>query len=337
MKIFKKEKLGNGRRHIYFCGIKILSYKHKNHTYVVHNTEVPLRYISEDRLPQWLWDNFYKRTGKIPTDDIEFLNEKIIWAAMFDVTPLKIQCADKYAVRDYVKKAIGEKYLPKIYAVYNNSSDFDINKLPKQFVLTFNAGSGQNLIVADKNTLNIDDTRKLIKQWMLYNHSELLGEMQYRYIKPLVIARELVDIREEVEYKLWCFGGKVEFIQVVSYLHGHDHIHHCHFDRNWNLLPFYRCDKTFVPEYEKFEKPKFLDELIKVAEKLAKPFDFVRVDFYETKSGKLVFGELTFSPTAGTIEFSPNNEEMQKYFGKKFKLPKRDANGFAIHPKKISK
>lgn len=29
MKIFRKEKLANGRRHIYFCGIKIASYKSK--------------------------------------------------------------------------------------------------------------------------------------------------------------------------------------------------------------------------------------------------------------------------------------------------------------------
>ena len=30
MKIFRKERLDNGRRHIYFCGIKIASYKKKN-------------------------------------------------------------------------------------------------------------------------------------------------------------------------------------------------------------------------------------------------------------------------------------------------------------------
>ena len=34
MKIFSKERLPNGRRHIYFCGIKIASYKrHKNNSY----------------------------------------------------------------------------------------------------------------------------------------------------------------------------------------------------------------------------------------------------------------------------------------------------------------
>jgi hypothetical protein len=188
MKIFRKEKLSNGRRHIYLLGIKVFSYKHKRHTQIIYNTpEIPLRYISEDRLPQYLWDKFYTRTGKLPTDNIEFFNEKVIWSSMFDVTPLKIQCADKYAVRDYVKKTIGDKYLPRLYAVYNNADDFDLSKLPNQFVLTFNAGSGQNLIVTDKNTLNEKDTKQLIRNWLLYNHSEMLCEMQYRYIRPLVI------------------------------------------------------------------------------------------------------------------------------------------------------
>ena len=76
------------------------------------------------------------------------------------------------------------------------------------------------------------------------------------------------------------------------------------------------------------------EEMIKISEKLAKPFDFVRVDFYETKDGKLKFGELTFSPSAGGISFSPNNDEIQKHFGKLFKIPKRDSNGFAIHKKR---
>ncbi|MBQ6012154.1 MAG: hypothetical protein IJL23_03465, partial [Alphaproteobacteria bacterium] len=35
MKIFRKEKTGNGRRHIYFCGIKIVSYKKHKHNHSI--------------------------------------------------------------------------------------------------------------------------------------------------------------------------------------------------------------------------------------------------------------------------------------------------------------
>ena len=84
---------------------------------------------------------------------------------------------------------------------------------------------------------------------------------------------------------------------------------------------------------EKIKSPEFLDEMIKVAEKLAKPFNFVRVDFYETVDGKLMFGELTFSPSAGNLEYAPDNDAIQKKYGALFKLPPRDKNGFALHKK----
>ena len=45
------------------------------------------------------------------------------------------------------------------------------------------------------------------------------------------------------------------------------------------------------------EKPEKLQEMLDYAEKLAKPFPFVRVDFYYTEN-RIVFGELTFVPAA---------------------------------------
>lgn len=70
--------------------------------------------------------------------------------------------------------------------------------------------------------------------------------------------------------------------------------------------------------------------MLEIAEKLSKPFDLVRVDFYETKSGELIFGELTFSPNAGLITFAPDNDTVQKELGKLYKMPPRDENGFAV-------
>ena len=43
--------------------------------------------------------------------------------------------------------------------------------------------------------------------------------------------------------------------------------------------------------------------MIRVAGQLSKPFDFVRVDLYDTPSG-VYAGELTFTPGAGLEPFS---------------------------------
>ena len=44
--------------------------------------------------------------------------------------------------------------------------------------------------------------------------------------------------------------------------------------------------------------------MVEIAEKLSKPFVFLRVDFYEI-DGILYLGELTFTPTAGIGKYEP--------------------------------
>lgn len=322
---FYKERDGN-RRRFYLFGCKILSYKKK---------EKKLEQLSKTELTRLLKNKFQERTGKKSTDELTTLADKVVWASMFDVTDLKVQCTDKIAVRDYVAETVGNKYLPELYAVYDNEKQFNLDALPDKFLLTYNAGAGskQTMLVQDKNTIDAKQIKSQIKKWLKYRHAGEVYEMQYLPIKPRVMARELLDIRTDIEYKLWCFGGRVEFICQNTYAHGHSQVGFATYDRKWNKLDFWQKLDNSYQVQKKVQKPKFLNEMIEVAEKLAKPFNFVRVDFYETVDGKLMFGELTFSPTAGKLEYAPDNDAIQKKYGALFKLPPRDKNGFAIRKK----
>ena len=77
------------------------------------------------------------------------------------------------------------------------------------------------------------------------------------------------------------------------------------YDMFWKKL---ECTK----EKQKFDiiKPKNFDNMIKIAEKLAEDFKFVRVDLYNI-DGKIYFGELTFTPRGGI-----NNTIKQEYLDK---------------------
>ncbi|KLI14636.1 ATP-grasp fold amidoligase family protein, partial [Brachyspira hyodysenteriae] len=79
--------------------------------------------------------------------------------------PLMTICADKYAVREYIKETIGEEYLIPLIGVWDKVEDIDFNSLPNQFVLKVNWGSGQNIIVKDKSTLNIEEIKKKLEYW----------------------------------------------------------------------------------------------------------------------------------------------------------------------------
>ena len=56
----------------------------------------------------------------------------------------------------------------------------------------------------------------------------------------------------------------------------------------------------------------------KLAAKLAEGFAFVRVDFYEIE-GKVYFGEMTFTPAAGSQRYK--TEGIDEIFGDILKLP----------------
>ena len=109
------------------------------------------------------------------------------------------------------------------------------------------------------------------------------------------------------EYKLFCFKGKVGFIQHNKQINGkrYDNI----FAPDWQLLPV----KYGYDGFENDVAPLNGDELIYVAEKLADPFEFVRVDLYNV-DGKIIFSELTFHSGGGLIPFRPR--EYDRKFGK---------------------
>lgn len=113
------------------------------------------------------------------------------------------------------------------------------------------------------------------------------------------------------EYKLFCFKGKVGFIQHNKQIGGkrYNNI----FDAQWNILPVKYGYDGFTGD----SKPENGDELIAVAEKLAVPFELVRVDLYNI-DGRIVFSELTFHSGGGLITFEPKGYDRK--FGKVLEL-----------------
>lgn len=243
------------------------------------------------------------------------LNSKLQWLKIHDRTPLHTQCADKYEVRKYVKEKIGEDYLIPLLLQSYNIEDITPENMPDQaFIIKANHDSGGGIIVRNKKDINWNKARKDLKDRMNKNYYYSGKEWQYKNIKPCLVVEELLlDENDEVpsDYKLHCFNGRVEIIQVDTGRFK-NHERHLH-DRNWDLIDcqwFYKSGKGV-------EKPIKLDEMIEVAEKLSKDFIFVRIDLYSVRN-KLYFGEITFHPGSGWEFFEP--VECDYKFGKKLTL-----------------
>lgn len=268
----------------------------------------------------------YRRTfgRSIDLDNPRTLDEKIQWLKLntYYNNPLVTQCADKYKVREYVKKCGCEEILNELYGVYNDPNEIQWNSLPDKFVIKWNFGCGQNFICRDKNQYDEQKVKIMLKKWKKAHKSFYRdwSEMQYKNITPKLICEKLIETDDgnpPRDYKLYCFNGTPKCTLVCADRLSAGHAKYYFFDKEWNLLRYNRTGLS-APENFTSPRPNGYEKLFEYAALLSKPFPFVRVDFYLEK-GKITFGELTFTPNGGfDKERLPST---QLLFGDMLELP----------------
>jgi hypothetical protein len=272
--------------------------------------------------PLWLVRYLYKKqTGRwYDPHHPRTLDEKLIWLMLYWRHPLKSRCADKYAVRSYVEENGLGHLLTRLFSVYADSRDIDFAILPDQFVLKATHGCGFNIICRDKSRLDIEGARQALAAWMKIDISKFGAELHYASIKPRIICEELLEElpgKALNDYKVYCFDGRAHCIMACTNRteKGADYDF---YNRDWTTKLSY--SKTSLLANRDIPRPQALDEMIAAAEKLSRPFPFVRVDFYSVK-GHAVFGEMTFTPH-GSIDIHMT-DLAQNAMGDLLKLPNK--------------
>lgn len=259
----------------------------------------------------------YKQVYKKPLnlDSPKSFSEKLLWLKLnkYLKDPLVDQCADKYRVREYISKCGCEEILNTLYGVYKSAKEIPWNDLPDSFVLKWNFGAGMNIVIRDKNDLDIPATIEQMEKWRRVKYWLPYSEMQYKRMKKRIICEQfLIDNNNPdviPDYKVYCFHGEPKAI-LVMHDRGHG-IKSEFFDTKWELLE--NTEKYQLPEHTT-PKPLCFDEMIEVSKKLSKPFPFVRCDFYVVNE-RLYFGELTFTPAGGLYTSSTkiDGKDMSEY------------------------
>lgn len=259
--------------------------------------------------PNLLKKWYQKKLGKpLNLENPQTFNEKIQWLKLYDSTPIKTRLADKYLVREYIKEKIGEEYLVPLLGVWNSFDEIDFNKLPDKFVLKCNHGSAMNAVITNKSSIDKKKLKKKFDEWMRENFGFVKGlQLHYNDIPHKIIAEEYITPLDD--YKFYCYGGKCQHI-----LHKYERDKkavYCNFDRELNCLPLSHKSTT-----EKIILPENFDKTLLLAEKLAKDFAFVRVDFYLSQK-QIYFSELTFTPSSGANTYT---DEWDKRLGEFFNI-----------------
>ena len=277
------------------------------------------------RIPPTEYENviakyLYQCTGlKMDWENPRTIQEKIQWMKLYDSTPLKTLCADKFRSKDYVARKIGLEYVIPLLGVWDSPDEINLDELPNQFVLKTNHGCGMNIIVKDKSKFDLESAKEKLRSWLAVDYGMFAFEFHYCKIPRKIIAEEFIEISGDTpDYKFYCFNGEPKFMQYLSERSTELRIDY--FDLNWDHMDI--CQPSYPPSKhpERIQKPKNFEMMIDLSKKLSESFSFVRVDFYEV-NGKIYFGELTFTPAGGIFIHDP--PEWNEKLGDMIQLPKK--------------
>lgn len=245
-------------------------------------------------------------------------NEKIVWKKIYDRNPLLPSTADKFEVRTFIRKKLGDEIANKILIpllyVTNKPETIPFDDLTQPYIIKPNNASGRYIIV-ENNYYNKKEIIKTCNIWLKEPFGKKNLEWAYQPIKRKIIIEEL--LREEYgvnprEYKFFMINGKCCLVHVIPDRFNDS----CRniLDAQWNCLPVKRANHSKSPI---LEKPGKYFKMLKYAEQLSASFDFVRIDFYYVKN-KIYVGELTHYPASGTLQFEPISFDFE--LGEKWKL-----------------
>ena len=158
---------------------------------------------------------------------------------------------------------------------------------------------------------DIAQVRKKINNSLKQNYYWKGREISYKTIKPRIMVEKYLedgDSKYLRVYKIMCFGGKPKVIKVIQNDHTDDQTVDF-FDTEWRLLPF---RQNYLNSKVPPKKPKTLEQMFIIAEKLAKGYSYLRVDLYEINS-EVYFSEISYFSDSGFVAFHP--EEWDKKLG----------------------
>lgn len=254
-------------------------------------------------------------------DNPQRFTEKLQWYKINYRNPILHQCVDKYQVRKYVSSKHLDEILVPCYGVYDSLDEVQWDTLPKSFILkTTTGGGGLNVLICKNKTKQSPENikKKFEGTDAVFKKNSGGREWAYYGLKRRYIFERLMINKENPkaginDYKIFCYDGKPQYIIVdVDRYIGHKRNF---YDINWNNL---NVTSDCPAADREIERPTELDKMLQIATKLSEGFPFVRVDLYNV-DGHIYFGELTFYPWSGYVQFMP--DEFDYELGSKFRLP----------------
>ena len=281
------------------------------------------RAVVFNKIAKWLPDGAFLRMkyrmvfGRpLLVDGPLAFTEKIQWQKLRDRNPLYHTLVDKAAVKPYVAERIGAEHVVPTLGVWERPDQIDWEALPAQFVLKCTHDSGSTIVCTDKASFDREAACAKLAAALACDYWKRDREWAYKDVPRRIIAEEYLGAGL-ADYKIFCFGGKPEFLFVATDRDNPDtETKFDFFDTSWQHLDIRNGHPNAATPPA---KPAHFEQMLALAEALADKFPQVRIDFYETPDGRVLFGEYTFYHWSGFVPFDPDRADAM--LGKYFKIP----------------
>jgi hypothetical protein len=184
----------------------------------------------------------------------------------------------------------------KLIRILDSPDDVSEKDLNPDWMVKATHGSGWNIPITATTTT--EEVKKKLKEWnTVYVGS---NEKHYQFIKPRFFIEEKIEdayigkTGQAIVFMFRCIHGKAVTIGV----------------KKGEKQNMYRITGECIGKAFPFLLPWHrVEEMKTIAEQLAQPFEFVRMDFYLGVKGDIYFSEYTFSPAGGQCIYSKEIEE----------------------------
>ncbi len=215
--------------------------------------------------------------------------------------PERTFTTDKEFVKYYIAGVVGEEYNVPTLAVLRSPEEVNTYDFPETCVIKATHGCGDVVILQP----GMEPDRSALIDQLSENYYYAYRERNYRSLKgKLIVEPRLFEGQDVHDYKVFCWNGRARCILYVN--DRHTAFFRLLLDIDWQPIPVEWSPHDVEKPLP--EKPAVLDEMIEIAEKLSRPFDFVRVDFY-IDDDRLLVGEITHCAAGANEQFRNLDEE----------------------------
>jgi len=256
-------------------------------------------------LPQF-W-NGNKRLPRRIDDPTASLND-VIFQRMVrdDWSELQRACVDKERVKDIVRAKVPHVKIARTEAVLpldDATTADDVAAFLKPFLkerLVVKPTHSCGVILYLDRPLEQQDLAGFV-QFSKRNFFHAARETQYRRLpRKLIVEENIAPLAGLNDYKFTCADGHVLHGRLDTGRFTNEHRRALFTVPDFEIIPV-SYGGLIIPAA--IDRPPHFSEMAEIASRLSRGFDFVRVDLYDTPAG-VYFGELTFTPCAGSTSYS---------------------------------